>query len=108
MNTRALRLLALASFFVLALAPSSSWAQGTTGTVDGRVVDEQGLSVPGAVVTAQNAATGFTRSTVSDSTGSYRLPALPNGTYDVRVEMSGFAASCAFHRNEHFGAEGAI
>jgi len=75
--------------FVL-LTCASVFAQGTNGTVTGRVVDQQGSAVPGATVTAKSATTGFTRAEVSDSEGVYRLSALPVGIYDVTAELQGF------------------
>src|SRR6185436_16888756 len=45
----------------------------------------------GATVTAKNAATGLTRSEVSDAEWLYRLQALPIGTYEVTAELQGFA-----------------
>src|SRR4051812_4706124 len=72
------------------LTCASVFAQGTNGTVTGRVVDQQGSAVPGATVTAKSATTGFTRAEVSDSEGVYRLSALPVGIYDVTAELQGF------------------
>ena len=72
-----------------ALTPT--WAQQTTGAIVGRVIDEQKAAVPGAAITAKNTATGFTRATVSDAEGLYRLSALPVGTYDLTSELQGFA-----------------
>jgi len=54
-------------------------AQQTTGTLIGKIVDEQGAVIPGATVSATNPATGFNRTAVSDSEGIYRLNALPVG-----------------------------
>jgi hypothetical protein len=68
------------------------WAQGVTGTLQGKVIDEQGLALPGATVTVQNLATGFRRTTTTDAEGSYRLPGLPVGAYDVQIELAGFAS----------------
>jgi hypothetical protein len=42
-------------------------------------------------VTVKNAATGYTRSEVTDAEGTYRLTSLPLGTYELRAELSGFA-----------------
>src|SRR4051812_13548884 len=75
---------------LLALAPAA-FAQQTTGNISGRVVDQQSSGVPGATVTASNAQTGFVRTAVSDSEGLYRLSALPVGTYDLKIELSGFS-----------------
>src|SRR5260370_31536496 len=65
-------------------------AQQTAGNITGRVLDQHGAAVPGAKVTANNAATGFTRSETSDAGGIYRLNALPVGLYDVTAELMGF------------------
>ncbi|PYR81718.1 MAG: hypothetical protein DMF87_04350 [Acidobacteria bacterium] len=81
------RLLA-ALLMTLAAAPTS--AQQTTGTITGLVLDPQGMAVPGTTVTATNAATGFSRTDVSDSEGLYHLNAMPVGTYDVVAELPGF------------------
>ncbi len=75
---------------LLLLACGSAFAQQTTGTVTGRVIDQQGSAVPGATVTAKSTTTGFTRSEVSDAEGVYRLSALPVGIYDVTAELQGF------------------
>src|SRR5579872_1221591 len=75
--------------FVL-LSCASAFAQQTTGSVSGRVVDQQGAAVPGATVTAKSTATGFTRNETSDAEGVYRVSALPVGTYDITAELSGF------------------
>jgi hypothetical protein len=66
-------------------------AQQTTGTLIGKIVDEQGALIPGATVSATNPATGFNRIAVSDAEGIYRLNALPVGDYDLTVELAGFA-----------------
>jgi len=64
-------------------------AQQTTGTIAGRVVDEQDIGIAGAMVTARSSATGFTREATSDDNGVYHLAALPVGTYDVTAERAG-------------------
>jgi hypothetical protein len=76
---------------VLLLTCASVFAQQTTGTITGRVLDQQGAAVPGVTVTAKSATTGFTRSEVSDTEGVYRLSALPVGVYEVNAELQGFA-----------------
>jgi len=78
----------------LILAPGQALAQSAnTGGIDGRVFDESKAAMPGATVTAKNAATGLTRNTTVSSTGTYRIAALPAGNYDVSVELNGFAKS---------------
>ena len=82
---RAVWLLAL---FLLTSVSAS--AQQTTGTIVGRVLDDQGAAIPGATVIATSASTGFTREAISDAEGVYRLSALPVGRYDMTVELVGF------------------
>ena len=53
-------------------------------------MDSTGAVLPGVTVTAVNEDTGVSRSSTSDATGDYRLPALLPGTYTVRAELSGF------------------
>ena len=67
-----------------------AFAQQTTGSVIGRVADEQGAAVPGVTVTAVNRDTGFERVVSTDSEGLYRLAALPVGVYDIAIELQGF------------------
>ena len=83
-----LRILAVLGALALSITPAT--AQQTTGTINGRVLDAQGAAIPGATVTVVNPATGFTRSTVSDAEGVYRLSALNIGRYDLTVELAGF------------------
>jgi len=81
------RLLALA---VSALVALPALGQATNGTLQGQVSDEQGLALPGATVTATNAATGLQRSTTSDASGVFRIPGLPVGTYAIKATLAGF------------------
>jgi len=80
----------LSAAIVLLLSCASAFAQQTTGNVTGRVLDPQGAAVPGVSITAKSAATGFTRTEVSDPEGLYRLPSLPVGIYDITAELQGF------------------
>src|SRR3954471_193984 len=93
MHTTLSRLLAAALCLVVMMSmATTASAQQTTGSIAGRVLDEQKAAVPGATVTAKNAATGFTRSEVSDSEGLYRITGLPVGSYTLGLDMSGFQA----------------
>ncbi len=75
----------------VALLGVTAFAQQTNGTILGRILDGQGAAIPGASVTAKNPQTGFVRTVVSDSEGTYRLNALPVGQYEVAVELAGFS-----------------
>jgi hypothetical protein len=76
---------------VLAAAPVT--AQTFRGTVLGTVSDTSGAVVPGTTVTVHNVDTGLLRKTETQADGSYRVPELPIGTYDVTAEKSGFQTS---------------
>ncbi len=76
----------------MALLGVNAFAQQTTGTVLGRILDGQGAAIPGASVTATSPSTGFSRTVVSDTEGAYRLSALPVGQFDITVELSGFSS----------------
>lgn len=65
-------------------------AQVSSGSLIGDVRDEKAAYVPGVTITARNQATGFTRATVSNSYGSYRLDELIPGNYSVTAGRTGF------------------
>lgn len=65
-------------------------SQYDTGTITGTVVDPQGAAVPKASVRVMNMSTGRVYLEKTDDQGVYVVPALPEGTYEVRAEKSGF------------------
>jgi Carboxypeptidase regulatory-like domain/TonB dependent receptor/TonB-dependent Receptor Plug Domain len=67
-----------------------AFAQETTGTLAGRLVDAQGLAVPGVTVTVTGPQ--GSKSVVSDAEGRFNAPFLVPGTYGVRAELQGFKA----------------
>jgi outer membrane receptor protein involved in Fe transport len=81
----------ICALLAIAALATPAIAQQTTGNLTGRVVDEQGAALPGATVTGRNTETGFIRASETDAEGVYRLTALPVGTYDITVELSGFS-----------------
>ena len=70
-------------------------AQTFRGTIIGTVTDPAGAVISGATVTAKNTATGLTRTTQTSSDGSYSIPELQIGIYDVTVTKSGFETAVA-------------
>jgi outer membrane receptor protein involved in Fe transport len=79
----------------VALLSGRVWAQSEIGgaTLNGTVTDPSGAAVTGAKVTATQTATGFTRSTESNTSGFYSFTALRSGPYEVSVEAQGFKAA---------------
>ncbi len=73
---------------IFTAAPAA--AQSTTGTISGRVVDAQGLALPGVTVTATSPNLQGTRETVTSENGDYILTLLPSGPYRVVFEIAGF------------------
>ena len=75
----------------LLLASTTAFGQGsTTATIRGTVQDPSGGVLPGATVTATNTGTKAVQTTVSDDRGQYLFGGLFPGTYDLKVELSGF------------------
>jgi len=65
-------------------------AQGQASALAGIVTDAQGGVLPGVTVTATSPALIGSRTAVTEANGSYRLPSVPEGTYTVSFELSGF------------------
>ena len=79
--------LLLVSLLVMA---SPALAQLPTSSLRGIVVDSQSALLPGATVTATQLETGLIRTTVTNTSGEYRLSGLPSGLYEIVVELGGF------------------
>ncbi|HET9264039.1 MAG TPA: TonB-dependent receptor [Vicinamibacterales bacterium] len=76
--------------FLVAFAAAGAPAYAQNALITGALTDQSGAVLPGVTVTARNQETGLTRTAVSGAAGDYRLPALPPGTYTLKVELSGF------------------
>ena len=70
------------SAVLLVLAPRAS--SQTTSSLVGRVADESGTPLPGALVEASSPALQGTGTALTDAQGRYRLSLLPPGAYTVR------------------------
>src|SRR5260370_22590359 len=63
----------------------------TTGTLSGTVTDATDAAVPGAKVTVTGAGSGIALEAVTtDDRGEYRVPLVPPGVYEIKVEKPGF------------------
>lgn len=72
------------------VATAPAFAQDyTRGVLSGTVVDESGAPVADATVTVTSNEQGFSTTTTTDSTGTFRVSALPTGRYTVIVESGG-------------------
>ena len=68
-------------------------AQTADSILVGVVTDSTGAPIAGAAVSAANVQTGVNYSSVTGTSGEYRLNNVPIGQYDVTAKASGFAAS---------------
>ncbi len=62
----------------------------STATLEGRVVDQAGAVVAGALITVRHQETGVERVVKTDGEGNYQVAALPVGAYQVKIQLSGF------------------
>ena len=77
---------------LLGLAASAA-AQGTGGVISGTIRDAQGGALPGVSLTLRNVESGVIRTAVSEADGTYRLPGIPPGRYELAAELQGFATT---------------
>jgi hypothetical protein len=74
---------------VFAGAASQAFAQ-STAVLKGTVTDASGAAVASARVVVKNQASGVAWNTQSDEAGSFLVPSLPIGKYQVTVTAAGF------------------
>src|SRR5882762_2305627 len=77
---------------VLAIIFSPTARADVTGSILGVVHDRTQAVVAGARIVATNVQTNFKQETVSGSDGTYRILALPAGSYKLAVTAPGFRA----------------
>ncbi len=79
-------------FSAIALGTTQVFSQARSSSADltGVVRDQLKSNVVGAVITATNLSTGLSRAAISDANGNYRIPLLPPGIYEVKIEATGF------------------
>lgn len=81
----------LVGMSVATVLAASVLAQTTQGGTVGTIRDEKGAFIVGADVTITNPATGLQRKTKTAENGTFRVMALPTGTYQIQAESPGFA-----------------
>jgi len=78
---------AIPALIVSVVSPASAQ---TTASIKGTVTDASGAVVAGAKITVKNPSLGIARTTETNESGDYEVPALPPGTYSVEVSKDGF------------------
>ena len=94
-NRRERELISLATpligiLVVIALASGPVFGQGFSAAISGVVHDTTGAVLPGVSITVKHSESALTRTTVSNETGSYTVPSLPVGPYEVTTDLPGF------------------
>src|SRR5919199_247733 len=93
-NPKRLFITAAAVLIVVAdgsvLCGASARPQTATATLSGTVIDEAGASIPSVNITLLNLTTALQRHATTDDEGSYTIPLLPPGRYNVTAEHNGF------------------
>ena len=96
------RLLTITAVLLFGIADGSSWfggpgrgvftshAQSSTATLSGTVMDEAGAVIPAVRLTLLNLSTALQRHAMTDDEGSYVVPLLPPGRYNVTAQRNGF------------------
>ena len=74
------------------VSAASAQGAGTASSIKGTVTDATGGVVPKANVIAEDPEKGFQRSAITTDDGGYLLTGLAPGTYNVKVEVSGFGS----------------
>jgi Carboxypeptidase regulatory-like domain/TonB dependent receptor/TonB-dependent Receptor Plug Domain len=70
-----------------------AFAQLTTGTISGTVMDQTKATLPGAEVNVRNVGTGLVRTVFANENGRFEAPNLPIGAYEVTAALSGFGTA---------------
>ena len=75
--------------FVFTVSASPAWAQATAA-INGTVRDTAGAVIVDATVVLHNRDTSLDRTALTNSVGSYVMPNVLPGNYDLKVTMNGF------------------
>jgi hypothetical protein len=75
---------------VALLIPAALLAQEFRGTITGSVSDPQEAMIPNVKIVATHTETGARSATVSDSSGTYTIPFLAPGIYQITADAPGF------------------
>ncbi len=83
---------AIAGVLFLTCWVANAQSGGSSGSINGTVVDPSGAVVANATVDIHNAVSGYQRSTVTDSGGKFSFANVPFNPYHLTVTAQGFAA----------------
>ncbi|MEO6723798.1 MAG: carboxypeptidase-like regulatory domain-containing protein, partial [Blastocatellia bacterium] len=88
MKYRLLKLISLT--ILLTMIGSLAYGQGATSSLAGSVIDPRGDAIAGAQVTVKHVGTGEEFSAVTAGNGTFNVPTLAAGVYNVMIAAQGF------------------
>ncbi len=68
----------------------SLFAQETTGELQGNILIPDGTYLPGVIINVKGTNLVGEKNIISDENGSYKIPMLPPGKYDLTFKLEGF------------------
>jgi hypothetical protein len=71
--------------------PASAQVDSQSAALKGTVTDPNGAIIAGAVITVKSPDTGFTKITKTGADGTYQIPLIPPGAYQIQVQADGFS-----------------
>jgi Carboxypeptidase regulatory-like domain/TonB-dependent Receptor Plug Domain len=77
--------------FCLAGRPLNAQSGGSSGAINGTVLDPTGAVVSNATIEIQDPVSHFDRSTTTDQSGNFSIPNVPFNPYHMTVKAEGFA-----------------
>src|SRR5713226_2513809 len=83
--------IAISFALLFCAADAAAQASRVGATLEGTVSDTSGAVIPHSKVTLHNPLTNQSRTVTTDEQGFFRAEQLPVGTYEVRMEQTGFA-----------------
>ena len=81
---------AFACVFASLFAAGSAWAQSSSGTVTGRVIDSSGAAIAEADIQLIDQATKDTRKVASTADGDFLFSNVQPGTFTLTIRAAGF------------------
>ena len=82
---------AITATFFAVLGSVYARGESVSGSITGTVLDPSGAVVTNAAVEIHDLATGYNRSTTTDSKGNFSFSNVPNNPYHLTVKAAGFA-----------------
>jgi hypothetical protein len=83
--------LALVALVLCVLGSTQVYAQVAEGTLSGRITGTTGARIPSVHLSIKNTANGDTNNVTSNLDGSFAVPNLSPGTYEITGSAAGFA-----------------